>query len=194
MGETPREGSESIPHCVSAWVPGTGRQDKLAVPQSTGAWGRQRITQGKAADPTAGSALRGLRKDFVRRWVRMPKILIIDDEEAVRYLVSLTLGLLSGWTALSAASGSDGVKLAVAEAPDAILLDVMMPDMDGRQTLESLQSNPSTKAIPVLFLTASVRARDLEKLRALGAKAVITKPFDPMSLAGQIAQTLGWSA
>ncbi len=124
----------------------------------------------------------------------MPKILIIDDEEAVRYLVSLTLGLLSGWTALSAASGSDGVKLAVAEAPDAILLDVMMPDMDGRQTLESLQSNPSTKAIPVLFLTASVRARDLEKLRALGAKAVITKPFDPMSLAGQIAQTLGWSA
>jgi diguanylate cyclase (GGDEF)-like protein len=120
------------------------------------------------------------------------KILIIDDEEAIRDVVKVTLELLSGWTALTAPSGSEGIDLALAELPDAILLDAMMPGTDGPHTLAALQSNPSTQAIPVLFLTAKMTVEDLKKLRTLGAKAVIAKPFDPMTLANEIAQTLGW--
>jgi two-component system, OmpR family, alkaline phosphatase synthesis response regulator PhoP len=120
------------------------------------------------------------------------KILIIDDEEAIRDVVKVTLELLSGWTALTAGSGSEGLELAAAETPDAILLDAMMPDMDGPHTLAALQSNPVTQAIPVLFLTAKMMVSDLQQLRSLGAKAVITKPFDPMRLASEIEQALGW--
>jgi CheY-like chemotaxis protein len=120
------------------------------------------------------------------------KILIIDDEKTIQEVVKTALQVLSGWTALTASSGREGVALAEAETPDAILLDVMMPDMDGPQTLKALQSDVRSQAIPVLFLTAKMTVPDLEKLRTLGAKAIITKPFDPIKLASTISQALGW--
>ncbi len=120
------------------------------------------------------------------------KILIIDDEKTIQEVVKTALQVLSGWTALTASSGNAGVALAEAETPDAILLDVMMPDMDGPQTLKALQSDVRSQAIPVLFLTAKMTVPDLEKLRTLGAKAIITKPFDPIKLASMISQALGW--
>lgn len=120
------------------------------------------------------------------------KILIIDDEEAIREVTQVTLEVLSGWDTRMARSGKEGVAMAAADPPDAILLDVMMPEMDGPHTLKELQLNPVTRNIPVLFLTAKVQGAEVRKLQTLGAKTVIAKPFDPMSLADEVAQALGW--
>lgn len=122
------------------------------------------------------------------------KILIIDDEEAIREVIRVTLETLSGWEAGTARSGKEGVAMAAVDPPDAILLDVMMPEMDGPRTLMELQSNPATQNIPVLFLTAKVQGADIRKLQTLGAKAVIAKPFDPVCLAQEVARALGWEA
>jgi CheY-like chemotaxis protein len=120
------------------------------------------------------------------------KILIIDDEDAIREVVKVTLELLSGWTALTASSANEGISVAATESPDAILLDIMMPDMDGFQTLKALQANPGTRAIPVVMLTAKMTAAGQKGFRPDGVKAVIIKPFNPLRLAGQISQALGW--
>jgi CheY-like chemotaxis protein len=120
------------------------------------------------------------------------KILIIDDEDSIREVVKVTLEVLSGWTALTASSARQGITMAAAELPDAILLDVMMPDMDGFQTLQALQANPATRSIPVVMLTAKVKTGDARTARPDGAKGVIVKPFNPLRLAGQISQALGW--
>jgi CheY-like chemotaxis protein len=120
------------------------------------------------------------------------KILIIDDEDSIREVVKVTLEVLSGWTALTASSARQGITMAANEKPDAILLDVMMPDMDGFQTLHALQANPATRTIPVVMLTAKVKTGDTKTSRPDGVKGVILKPFNPLRLAGQISQALGW--
>ncbi|MGH9469604.1 MAG: response regulator [Terriglobia bacterium] len=120
------------------------------------------------------------------------RILIIDDEAAIREVTSATLETINGWTVLSAESGKRGLEMAAAGRPDAILLDVMMAEMDGPQTLNRLQSSPATRDIPVLFLTAKVQAEDVRRFQASGAKAVIAKPFDPLRLGRDIANALGW--
>jgi len=120
------------------------------------------------------------------------KILIVDDEDAIREVTQVTLETLSEWTVLTARSGREGIRLAAADPPDAILLDVMMPDMDGPATLQELASSPLTREIPVLFLTAKVQAADVRRLLGLGVKGVIAKPFDPLELAREVAQALGW--
>jgi DNA-binding response OmpR family regulator len=120
------------------------------------------------------------------------KILIIDDEAPIREIVKVTLEILSGWTALAASSATDGIKIAAAETPDAILLDFMMPDMDGFQALKALQANPTTSGIPVLMLTAEMEPGDTRNLPPEGIKAWIIKPFNPRRLAGQISEALGW--
>ncbi|HWS70963.1 MAG TPA: response regulator, partial [Thermoanaerobaculia bacterium] len=93
---------------------------------------------------------------------------------------------------LSAASGREGVARAVAERPDAILLDVMMPGLDGPATLALLRSIEITREIPVVFLTAKVQSADRRSLAAHGASAIFSKPFDPDRLAGDIGAALGW--
>ena|SRR5487761_850082 len=120
------------------------------------------------------------------------KILIVDDEDAIREVTQVALETLSDWTVLTARSGREGIRLAAADRPDAILLDVMMPDMDGPATLQELAANPLTREIPVLFLTAKVQAADIRRLRGLGVKGVIAKPFDPLELAREVAEALGW--
>jgi CheY-like chemotaxis protein len=92
---------------------------------------------------------------------------------------------------IEAASGREGLQRAADEAPDAILLDVMMPGMDGPTTLSALRATPATAAIPVVFLTAKAMPSEIERLRGLGAEGVLTKPFDPLTLAGQLRSTLG---
>jgi CheY-like chemotaxis protein len=87
---------------------------------------------------------------------------------------------------LDASSGPEGVEKAVAERPDAILLDVMMPLMDGPSTLAVLRDNPATAHIPVIFLTAKAMGPEIERLRRLGVAGVLTKPFDPMSFAADV--------
>lgn len=120
------------------------------------------------------------------------KILLIDDEPAIVEVTRATLEILAGWTVIAASSGSEGVKLAAAERPDAILLDAMMPDMDGPRTLKDLQAGVRTGDIPVVFLTAKVQAADIRRFRDLGASGVIAKPFDPLRLAGEVSSILGW--
>ncbi len=88
-----------------------------------------------------------------------------------------------------AADGGAGVEMARAEPPDVILLDLMMPGMDGRQTLAALRADPATAAIPVIFLTAN--AHDLEALAALDVAGVLLKPFDPRGLSGEVRRILG---
>jgi CheY-like chemotaxis protein len=118
-------------------------------------------------------------------------ILIIDDEDDIREVASVTLEL-EGFDVLTAANGREGVARAAAEQPDAILLDVMMPELDGPATLALLQSNEATRDIPVVFLTAKVQAADRRSLAAHGARGILAKPFNPDRLATDISGALGW--
>lgn len=119
-------------------------------------------------------------------------ILLIDDEEDIREVAAMSLETVAGWRVTCASTGIEGIKLAEAAAPDAILLDVMMPDQDGPQTLRLLRQNAKTKGIPVLFLTAKVQTIERQRLKDIGASGTLAKPFDPMKLADEISQTLGW--
>jgi CheY-like chemotaxis protein len=119
------------------------------------------------------------------------KVLVIDDEEDVRYIVRMSLGRMGRMTVMEAVTGAEGIELAKSERPDFILLDMMMPGMDGAAVFRALAAAPETAGIPVIFLTAAVMAYEVERLKELGAKAVIRKPFDPLSLGNQIAAILG---
>ncbi len=121
------------------------------------------------------------------------RILLIDDETDIHQIVQIGLSLESGWEMLAAASGHDGIAIATLEHPDAILLDAMMPDLDGIATLERLKTLPETCDIPVIFLTAKAQAADRRKFYTAGAQGVILKPFDPITLASQIAGFLSWA-
>jgi CheY-like chemotaxis protein len=121
------------------------------------------------------------------------KVLIIDDEADIREVAAMSLEMVGGWQVLTAASGSEGIAKAEAQQPDAILLDVMMPDMDGPATFQQLRGNPATQHIPVILLTAKTQAMDKRKLSELGVTAILAKPFDPMTLLGQVAAVLGWT-
>jgi CheY-like chemotaxis protein len=121
------------------------------------------------------------------------KILIIDDEADIRAVAQLSLQINQGWEVLTAESGRTGIAIAQESLPDAILLDVMMPDLDGPSTLKQLQVHPQTQKIPVIFLTAKVQATEQRYYAELGVKAVLTKPFDPVQLGDLVAQALGWT-
>ena len=120
------------------------------------------------------------------------KILVIDDEADIRSVSRMSLERVGGWTVLLAESGERGLELAESEQPDAILLDVMMPDMDGAATIQRLKESPATRQIPVCFLTAKVQASDRERYRRLGGEGLISKPFNPMTLPEEVGSILGW--
>ena len=117
------------------------------------------------------------------------RILIIDDEMDIREIARISLEKLRGWEVIAASSGKAGLELAQAEQPDAILLDVMMPGWDGKETLKQLKGNPKTQHIPVIWLTAQVQTAH-HSSAALGVKAVLIKPFDPIELPTQIEAAL----
>ncbi len=120
------------------------------------------------------------------------QILMIDDESDIQTVARIGLTMIGGWRVLTASSGKEGIAQAKTHVLDAILLDVMMPDMDGVATLKALKADASTQSIPVIFLTAKSRAVNRSDLYALGAQGVIHKPFDPTTLASQIEGFLGW--
>jgi CheY-like chemotaxis protein len=121
----------------------------------------------------------------------LPKhLLLIDDEDDIREVASLTLEAVGGYSVSTASSGRAGIAAALAQQPDAILLDVMMPDLDGPSTFRELRSHEATRRIPVIFLTAKVQSADRRRLSELGAKGIIAKPFDPMALAGEVGSIL----
>ncbi|NEP00930.1 MAG: response regulator [Symploca sp. SIO2E9] len=125
--------------------------------------------------------------------MRVKRILIIDDEEDIREVAQIALEVVGGWEVLTASSGSEGIAIAKVQQPDAILLDVMMPEMDGIATFQNLQTNPATDKIPVIFLTAKVQSADQRRFATLGVTATIAKPFKTMTLAEQVAEFLGWN-
>ncbi len=120
------------------------------------------------------------------------RILFIDDEFNIRQVVKACLESLGGWKVVLADSGPAGLAKAISEQPDAILLDVMMPEMDGLVVLKYLQVDPVTQSIPVIFLTARLSLTEYQRFYNLGVKGAIAKPFDPLTLVAQIAKMLGW--
>jgi CheY-like chemotaxis protein/HPt (histidine-containing phosphotransfer) domain-containing protein len=113
-------------------------------------------------------------------------ILHVDDEPDIREVVELSLGLDPDFTVRSCGSGKEALAVAAEWQPDFILLDVMMPVMDGPATLVQLRENARTASIPVIFMTARAQAREVDRFRSLGAVGVIPKPFDPMTLAAAV--------
>lgn len=120
------------------------------------------------------------------------RILIIDDEERIREVVRACLEDLAGWQALTAASGMEGLQVAIAESPDLILLDVSMPNMNGFQFSEQLQQSESLRQLPIILLTAKVLAGDRKSFTQMQIAGVITKPFNPLTLCQQIAELMSW--
>lgn len=123
---------------------------------------------------------------------RARRVLIIDDDDGIREVAKMSLELVAGWDVTTAPSGADGLRRARDERPDGILLDVMMPDLDGPATLDRLRHDDVVGATPVIFLTAKVQASERTRFTELDVAGLIAKPFDPMELAGQIAALLGW--
>ncbi|MEO5572881.1 MAG: response regulator [Gammaproteobacteria bacterium] len=118
----------------------------------------------------------------------LKRILMVDDEADIRTVACLSLEALGGFTVQLCDSGSEAAKTAMAFNPDLILLDVMMPGMDGPSTLKTLRAQTETAAIPVIFMTAKVQAQEVDHYKKLGALDVIAKPFDPMTLAANVSQ------
>lgn len=117
----------------------------------------------------------------------LSRVLYVDDEPDIREVVELSLGLTANLDVRTCDSGEKALEL-LAEAPaDIVLLDVMMPGLDGPATLARLQADPKLATIPVIFMTAKALPQEIERFLSLGAVAVIPKPFDPMKLAEQVA-------
>lgn len=121
------------------------------------------------------------------------RILVVDNEQYIQEVAKICLETVAGWKVETASSGKEGIIKAETYQPDAILLDVMMPDMDGIATFEKLQANPLTKAIPVILLTAKIQASDRRRYAQIGINGAIAKPFNPLELAQQVAAALGWN-
>ena len=123
----------------------------------------------------------------------MRRILIIDDEDDIREVAALSLEAVAGWKVFTATSGPEGIVAAKRDQPDAILMDVMMPAMDGPTTFREMQKVDSISNIPVVLLTAKVQGVDQRRFAGLGVAAVLFKPFDPLTLADQMSAALGWN-
>ncbi|MCG2591871.1 response regulator [Ramlibacter sp. XY19] len=114
------------------------------------------------------------------------RILYVEDEPDIRTIAEIALEVVGGFTVTSFANGHDAVAGAARVQPDLLLLDVMMPGMDGLSTLQALRQVPETATTPVIFMTAKVQAAEINSYKAAGALDVIAKPFDPMALPGVI--------
>jgi CheY-like chemotaxis protein len=118
------------------------------------------------------------------------KVLLVDDEDDIRTIGQLSLSRVGGWQTVLASSGAEAVTKAAAEGPDLILLDVMMPGMDGPTTLGKLRAQEATAKTPVIFMTAKIQKQEVARYLELGAVGVIGKPFDPMTLPAEIKRLL----
>ena len=116
----------------------------------------------------------------------LQRILYVEDEVSIQKVAKLALEMVGGFTVKICPSGADALLEAEAFAPDLILLDVMMPGMDGPSTLAALREKPALSSVPIVFMTAKTQQHDIDYYRSLGALDVIPKPFDPMLLATQV--------
>ncbi len=117
---------------------------------------------------------------------KLARILHVEDAEDIRKIVEVILTRMGGYTILQCASGQEALEKAAGFAPDLLLLDVVMPGLDGPKTLKGLRAQEALRETPVVFMTAKVQSSEIEMLKALGAIDVLAKPFDPAALCGQI--------
>lgn len=122
---------------------------------------------------------------------QLQRILYVEDEDDIRAVAELALVNVAGFELRTCASGAEALEAAESFAPDMLLLDVMMPDMDGPATLRALRQIPSLAETPAVFMTAKVQPDEVNRYLELGAVDVIAKPFDPMSLGDQLRNV--WS-
>lgn len=122
--------------------------------------------------------------------MQIHKVLLVEDEQDIRKVAQISLQFRGGWKVVVAGDGVDGLAMAAAERPDVILLDCMMPRMDGYETCRQLKLNPELQQIPVIFLTAKSQESEIRKGMQLGAVGYLVKPFNPMSLADEIMKIL----
>jgi len=120
------------------------------------------------------------------------KVLLIDDDLDIQEITQIVIRKIARWKGISATTGVEGLQKAKTESPDAILLDISMPDMDGFQVFEQLQADPVTQAIPIILLTAKTSPSDRDRFAEMAIAGVISKPFDPVTLWQQVATFLGW--
>ncbi len=118
------------------------------------------------------------------------KVLLAEDEEDIRKVAQISLQFRGGWEVALANNGEECLAKAASDPPDVILLDCMMPKLDGYETCRRLKLDPSLRHIPVIFLTAKAQETEVKKGLSLGAVGYLIKPFNPMSLAAEISQIL----
>jgi len=116
----------------------------------------------------------------------LQRILYVEDDPDIRTIANLALSVVGGLTVEVCRSGAEALARAEDFRPDMVVLDVMMPDMDGPETLARLRLLPQTAATPAVFMTAKVQSSEVSHYMSLGALGVISKPFDPMQLAQQL--------
>ena len=119
-------------------------------------------------------------------------VLVVDDDDMVREITQLTLETVAGWRVRSASGGEQALALLREELPEAVLLDVMMPGMDGPATFRAMQEDPALRDVPVVLLTAKMQVGAAQPWEGLDVAGIIAKPFDPMTLADQVSSLVGW--
>jgi CheY-like chemotaxis protein len=120
------------------------------------------------------------------------RLLIVDDEKDILDVIQASLEEFAGWEVVTSDTGKEALPILKTGNFDAILLDISMPSMDGFSVFEQLQSDPSTKNIPVAFLTAKVMPSDRHRLSEFNVAGIISKPFNPITVWKQIAEVFGW--
>jgi CheY-like chemotaxis protein len=149
--------------------------------------------QARAGSRSSG---RTLRVDFGAGIIVSPnmtairKILFVDDDDNIRLLIRIALESLTDWQVISADRGTKALDMAREENPDVIVLDMMMPGLDGRQTFDEFKRCDFSRDIPVILMTAKVQRDEVEAYLKLGVSGIITKPFDPMTLHLQISEIM----
>jgi CheY-like chemotaxis protein len=120
------------------------------------------------------------------------RVLLVDDDDSIREVAKLALEATLGWEVTGASSGYEAIRLAGERRFDLILLDVMMPGLDGPSTLARLTADPEGNSTPVMLITAKTLKSELAGYEKMGVAGTIQKPFDPMSLGADISRILGW--
>lgn len=119
----------------------------------------------------------------------MPRVLVVDDDRAIQQLLEVNLEL-DGYDVAKAVDGAEALEMVASFGPDIILLDVMMPRMDGREVCRRLKADPKTSALPIVFLSARAQEMDVSLGMELGAAAYLTKPFEPQDLLDTVRRVL----
>lgn len=122
--------------------------------------------------------------------LNVKNVLMVDDDANIRMLAQMGMEGTHQWNVTLAQSGPEAIQIAKSESVDVILLDIMMPEMDGIMTLNELKSQTETRNTPIILLTAKVQKHEMDSYRQIGAAGVICKPFDPVTLSAEVLKIL----